>query len=178
MKRMSHMRAAALRGRASASSSGIFPGADGVATMIIVRAARPDRRSVRAASGAADSGGTHPLGDVFVIPSTYLNAPAPEARSQLMSLFSPGAPAPATAADHSGPAARGCPALRVTAGHHDADPFPGRHNPWQRQRHCAGGAYLTVARRRETGRRNPQRLRVTLRRPGLQGKNPGKKERS
>ncbi len=75
-------------------------------------------------------------------------------------------------------AARGCPALRVTAGHHDADPSSGRHHPWQRQRHCAGGAYLTVTRRRETGRRDRKRLRVTLRRPGLQGENPGKKERS
>jgi hypothetical protein len=73
-------------------------------------------------------------------------------------LFSPGAPAPATAADHSGRAFRGCPALRITAGHCGTDSFSGRHHPWQR--------------------RNPQRLRVTLRRPGLQGKNPGKKERS
>jgi len=59
-----------------------------------------------------------------------------------------------------------------------ADPFSGRHHPWQRQRRCAGGAYLAAARRRETGRRNRKRLRVTLRRPGLQGKNPVKKERS
>jgi len=217
--------------------------------MIIVRAARLDRRGVGAAGGAADSGGTHPLGDDFVILGTYLNglstgqlsrygitvsvagllawsiplrafagspahrltwqlgderserserprvgtaranesgqvpspvenAPAPEASSRLMSPFLPGAPAPAIAADHSGPAARGCPALRVTAGRHDADPFPGRHDPWQRQRPCAGGAYLTVTRRRETGRRDRKRLRVTLRRPGLQGENPGKKERS
>jgi hypothetical protein len=236
--------------------------------MIIVRAARLDRRGVGAVGGAADSGGTHPLGDDFVILGTYLNgpstgqlslygitvsvagplarsiplrafagspvhqgsrrapagsrrettalrrngdrlarqpgdecterpragtasadesgqvpppaenAPAPEASSQLMSPFLPDAPAPATAADHSGPAPRGCPALRVTAGRHDADPFPGRHHPWQRQRHCACGAYLTVTRRRETGRRDRKRLRVTLRRPGLQGENPGKKERS
>ena len=75
-------------------------------------------------------------------------------------------------------AARGCPALRVTAGHHDADPFLGRHHPRQRQRQCAGGACLTVTRRRETGRRDRKRLRVTLRGPGLQGENPGKKERS
>jgi len=34
----------------------------------------------------------------------------PEASSQLMSPFSPGALAPATAADHSGPAVRRCPA--------------------------------------------------------------------
>jgi hypothetical protein len=229
--------------------------------MIIVRAARLDRRGVGVAGGVADSGGTHPLGDDFVILGTYLNGlstgqlslygitvsvagllawsiplrafagspvprgsrrettalrlhrdrltrqlgdqcterprvgtasadesgqvpppventPAPEASSQLMSPFLPDAPAPATAADHSGQAARGCPALRVSAGHHDADPFPGRHHPWQRQRHCAGGAYLTVTRRRETGRRDRKRLRVTLRRPGLQGENPGKKERS
>jgi hypothetical protein len=112
------------------------------------------------------------------VPPPAESAPAPEASSQLMNPFSPGAPAPATAADHSGPAARGCPALRVPAGHHDADPFPGRHHPWQRQRHCAGGAYLTVTRRRETGRRDRKRLRVTLRRPGLQGENPGKKEKS
>jgi hypothetical protein len=46
------------------------------------------------------------------------------------------------------------------------------------QRHWTGGAYLTVAQRRETGRRDRKRPRVTLRRPGLQGENPGKKERS
>ena len=69
-------------------------------------------------------------------------------------------------------------ALRGRASASGTGPFSERHHPWQRQRHCAGGAYLTVARRRETGRRNPQRLRVTLRRPGLQGKNPAKKERS
>lgn len=112
------------------------------------------------------------------VPPPVENAPAPEASSQLMSPFLPAAPALATAAEHSGQAARGCPALRVTAGHHDADPFPGRHHPWQRQRHCACGAYLTVTRRRETGRRDRKRLRVTLRPPGLQGENPGKKERS
>jgi hypothetical protein len=48
-----------------------------------------------------------------------------------------------------GPGGRGCPASRVTgnrdhagarAGHHDAYQFPGRHRPWQRQRHRAGGA--------------------------------------
>jgi len=76
------------------------------------------------------------------------------------------------------PRARRASSYGITAGHYGADPFSGRHHPWQRQRHCAGGAYLTVARRRETGRRNPKRLRVTLRRLDLQGKNPGKKERS
>ena len=170
--------------------------------MIIVKAARRDRRGVGAAGGAADSGGTHPLGDDFVILGTYLNGMSTDLlslvlhhgecggpagvehsaaclrRVPLMSPFMPDAPAPANAADHSGPAARGCRVLRVTAGHHDADPFPGRHHPWQRQRHCACGAYLTVTRRRETGRRDRKRLRVTLRRPGLQGENPGKKERS
>jgi hypothetical protein len=145
--------------------------------MIIVRAARLDRRGVGAVGGAADSGGTHPLGDDFVILGTYLNTPAPEASSQLMSPFSPDAPAAATAADHSGPAVRRCPALRVTAGHHDPDPFPGRHHPWQRQRHYADGAYLTVARRRETGHRDRKRLHTTPRLPGPQGENPGKKER-
>ena len=41
--------------------------------MIIVRAASLDRRGVGAAGGAADSGGTHPLSDDFVILGTYLN---------------------------------------------------------------------------------------------------------
>lgn len=41
--------------------------------MIIVKAARLDRRGVGAAGGAADSGGTHPLGDDFVILGTYLS---------------------------------------------------------------------------------------------------------
>jgi hypothetical protein len=70
------------------------------------------------------------------------------------------------------------PPKRVTAGHHDTDPFPGRHHPWQRQRHCAGDAYLTVPQRHEAGRRDRKRLHVAPRRPGLQGENPGKKERS
>ena len=46
------------------------------------------------------------------------------------------------------------------------------------QRHGAGDAYLTVARRCETGRRDRTRLHVTPYQPGLQGENPGKKERS
>ncbi len=145
--------------------------------MIIVRAARLDRCGV----GAAGSGGTHPLGDDFVILGTYLNASAPEASSQLMSPFSPGAPASATTADYSGPAARDvphCVSLRAITMQIHFRHFPERHHPRQRQRHCAGGAYLTVARRRETGRRDRKRLRVTLRRLGLQGENPGKKERS
>ena len=58
-----------MRGRDPAGSSGIFPGAHGVATMIIVRAACLDRRGV----GAADGGGTHPLDDDFVILGTYLS---------------------------------------------------------------------------------------------------------
>lgn len=40
--------------------------------MIIVRAARLDRRGAGAAGGVADSGGTYPLGDDFVILGTYL----------------------------------------------------------------------------------------------------------
>ena len=39
--------------------------------MIIVKAARLDRRGV----GAAGGGGTHRLGDDFVILGTYLNGP-------------------------------------------------------------------------------------------------------
>ena len=191
-----------MRGRDPAGSSGIPPGAHGVATMIIVKAGRLDRRGVGAAGGAADSGGHPSAGRRFRDPRYALERPVHRSavsvrhhheyggpagvehsaaclrRVPLMSALLPAAPAPATAADHSGPTARGCPALRVTVGRHDAGPFPGRHHPWQRQRHCACGAYLTVTRRRETGRRDRKRLRVTLRRPGLQGENPGKKERS
>ncbi len=51
-----------------------------------------------------------------------------------------------------------------------------RGNPFclSAQRH----GYLTVARRRETGRRDREHLHITPYRPGLQGENPGKKERS
>jgi hypothetical protein len=41
--------------------------------MSIVKAARLDRRGVEAAGGTANSGGTHPLGDDFVILGTHLN---------------------------------------------------------------------------------------------------------
>lgn len=235
--------------------------------MIIARAARLDRREVGAPGVAADGGGTHPLGDDFVILGTYLNglstgqlslygntvsvaallvwsiplrafagspvprgsrraltgsrrettalrlhrhrltrqlgderterpragtasadesgqvpppvesATAPEASSQLMSPFSPGALAPATAADHSAPAVRGCPALRVTAGHHDPDPFPERHHLQQRQRRCVGGRLFAGDRHRDVGRCDRKRLCATLNRPGPQREKRSKKER-
>jgi len=114
------------------------------------------------------------------VPPPVENATASEASSQLMSPFSPGAPAPATAADHSGPAVRGCPALRVTAGHHDAEPFPGRHHMRQRQRRYVGGRLFAGDRdrHRDVGRCDRKRLWATLNRPGPQRENHSKKERS
>ena len=144
--------------------------------MIIVRTARLDRHSAGAVGVEGGSGDTYPPGDDFVLPVP--EGPGRRSRDPGARRW-PGAAAgsPGSSAT-SASNARGCPALRGTAGHHDADPFPGRHHPVARQRHRAGGAYHTGARRRETDRRDRTRLRVTLRRSGLQGENPGKKERS
>lgn len=122
--------------------------------MIIVRAARLDRHPVGAVGVGGGSGDTCPPGDYFVLPVP--EGPGRRARD-------PGA--------RRWPCARACAA----AGCPLRTP---RHHPVARQRHRAGGADQTGARRRETDRRDRTRLRVTLRRPRQQGENPGKKERS
>jgi hypothetical protein len=122
---------------------------------------------VTRASVAANSDSTNPLSDNFVISRPRRGTTALRARRDRLDT--------ASVVGHR----RHAPG--VTADHHDAWRYPGHHHPRQRQRHCADGAYLTVARRgarrHETDRRDRKRQYVTPYRSGLQGENPGKKER-
>jgi hypothetical protein len=72
-------------------------------------------------------------------------------------------PAPQTAAgrnsDPCGTALRRCPATGVTAGHHDGEPYPGRHHPRQRRHERARGRPQPCGRLREcrSSKRNAPR---------------------
>jgi hypothetical protein len=151
--------------------------------MIIVRAARLGRRGVGAASGTADSGRTHPLGDDFVILSTYWTIPLRAFAGRPVPQGCRRAPAGSRRETTAlrlhrdrltrqlGDECTECPRVGTASADESGQVPPATAAD-------PGGAYLTVTRRRETGRRDRKRLRVTLRRPGLQGTNPGKKERS
>lgn len=102
----------------------------------------PARRGLRVAAGADESGQVTPPVE---------NATAPEASSQRRHPFWPGAPAPAAAADHSGPAVHRSPASHVTADHHEAAPCPGRHPLRERRRRYVGGRLFASDRHREVG---------------------------
>lgn len=99
---------------------GNFSEAHGGAAMTVIRVARLDRRGAEAAGivpPAPTRAGRCRRRLKRHSPRNQLTAHEPVLARR----------SGATAADHSEPAVRGCPALRVTAGHHHADPFPGRH---------------------------------------------------
>jgi hypothetical protein len=110
------------------------------------------------------------------VPPPVENATAPEASSQLMSPFSPGAPAPATAADRPSADVLHCVSLQaITMPSHSQGVITCDNVSAD----MSAVAYLRDRdRHRDVGRCDRKRLCATLNRPGPQRENHGKKERS